>query len=81
MLQHAYLLAKIGTDTAENERNFDENLLKLRWHVMSVSRHLKLVFQCMDTDGAGTIESNEVAKSSGPADGASRIRSEVNNFE
>merc|ERR1719247_2197756 len=23
-------------------------------------RHLKLVFQCMDTDGAGTIESNEV---------------------
>ena len=26
MLQNAYLLAKIGADTAENERNFAENL-------------------------------------------------------
>ena len=25
MLQNAYLLAKIGADTAENERNFAEN--------------------------------------------------------
>ena len=28
MLQNAYLLAKIGADTAENERNFAEILLK-----------------------------------------------------
>ena len=28
MLQNAYLLAKIGADTAENERNFAENLPK-----------------------------------------------------
>ena len=26
MLQNAYLLAKIGADTAENERSFAENL-------------------------------------------------------
>ena len=26
MLQNAYLLAKIGADTAENERKFSENL-------------------------------------------------------
>ena len=29
MLQNAYLLAKIGADTAENERNFAENLPKI----------------------------------------------------
>ena len=29
MLQNAYLFAKIGADTAENERNFAENLLNL----------------------------------------------------
>ena len=29
LLQNAYLLAKIGADTAENERNFAENLPKL----------------------------------------------------
>ena len=29
MLQNAYLLAKIGADTAENERKFAENLPKL----------------------------------------------------
>ena len=29
MLQNAYLLAKIGADTAENERNFPENLPKI----------------------------------------------------
>ena len=29
MLQNAYFLAKIGVDTAENERNFAENLPKL----------------------------------------------------
>ena len=29
MLQNAYFLAKIGADTAENERNFVENLPKL----------------------------------------------------
>ena len=28
MLQNAYLLAKIGADTAENERNFAENWLR-----------------------------------------------------
>ena len=28
MLQNAYLLAKIGADTAENERNFAQNLPK-----------------------------------------------------
>ena len=28
MLQNAYLLAKIGADTAENERNFGEILPK-----------------------------------------------------
>ena len=28
MLQNAYLLAKIGADTAENERKFAENLPK-----------------------------------------------------
>ena len=28
MLQNAYLLAKIGVDTAENERNFAEKLPK-----------------------------------------------------
>ena len=28
MLQNAYFLAKIGADTAENERNFAENLPK-----------------------------------------------------
>ena len=28
MLQNAYLLAKIGADTAENERNLAENLPK-----------------------------------------------------
>ena len=28
MLQYAYLLAKIGADTAENERHFAENLPK-----------------------------------------------------
>ena len=30
MLQNAYLLAKIGADTAENERNFADNLPKIR---------------------------------------------------
>ena len=30
MLQNAYFLAKIGVDTAENERNFAENLPKFR---------------------------------------------------
>ena len=29
MLQNAYLLAKIGADTAENDRNFAENLPKI----------------------------------------------------
>ena len=29
MLQNAYLVAKIGADTAENERNFAENLPKI----------------------------------------------------
>ena len=29
MLQNAHLLAKIGADTAENERNFAENLPKI----------------------------------------------------
>ena len=29
MLQNAYLLAKIGVDAAENERNFAENLPKI----------------------------------------------------
>ena len=29
MLQNAYLLAKIGADTAENERSFAENLTKI----------------------------------------------------
>ena len=29
MLQNAYLLAKIGADTAENERNFAEKLPKI----------------------------------------------------
>ena len=29
MLQNAYLLAKIGADTAENERNFADYLLKI----------------------------------------------------
>ena len=29
MLQNAYLFAKIGADTAENERNFAENLQKI----------------------------------------------------
>ena len=29
MLKNAYLLAKIGADTAENERYFAENLLKI----------------------------------------------------
>ena len=29
MLQNAYLLAKIGADTAENERKFSENLPKI----------------------------------------------------
>ena len=29
MLQNAYLLAKIGADTDENERNFAENFLKI----------------------------------------------------
>ena len=29
MLHNAYLLAKIGADTAENERNFAENLLRI----------------------------------------------------
>ena len=29
MLQNAYFLAKIGADTAENERNFAENLPKI----------------------------------------------------
>ena len=28
MLKNAYLLAKIGADTAENERNFAENFAK-----------------------------------------------------
>ena len=30
MLQNAYLLAKIGADTAENERNVAENLPKIK---------------------------------------------------
>ena len=30
MLQNAYLLAKIGADTAENERKFSEILLEAR---------------------------------------------------
>ena len=30
MLQNAYLLAKIGADTAENERIFDMNFLRIR---------------------------------------------------
>ena len=29
MLQNAYIRAKIGADTAENKRNFAENLLKI----------------------------------------------------
>ena len=29
MLKNAYLLAKIGADTAENERHFAENLPKI----------------------------------------------------
>ena len=29
MLQNAYLLAKIGADTAENEQHFAENLLRV----------------------------------------------------
>ena len=29
MLKNAYLLAKIGADTAENERNFVDNLPKI----------------------------------------------------
>ena len=29
MLKNAYLVAKIGADTAENERNFAENLPKI----------------------------------------------------
>ena len=29
MLKNAYLLAKIGTDTADNERNFAQNWLSV----------------------------------------------------
>ena len=29
MLKNAYLLAKVGADTAENEQHFAENLLKI----------------------------------------------------
>ena len=32
MLQNAYLLAKIGADTAENEQQFAENLPKIGHH-------------------------------------------------
>ena len=40
MLQNAYLLAKIGADTAENERKFAENLPKIgNYWSMPVTRH------------------------------------------
>ena len=38
MLQNAYLLAKIGADTAENERNFAQNLQKKRVDELLVGR-------------------------------------------
>ena len=37
MLQNAYFLVKIGTDTAENERNFAENLPKF-WQIAGGAR-------------------------------------------
>ena len=40
MLQNAHLLAKIGADTAENERNFAENVPKIGKYTLRVAgRH------------------------------------------
>ena len=38
MLQNAYFLAKIGADTAENERKFAENLPKIGWWQLASGR-------------------------------------------
>ena len=56
MLKNAYLLAKIGADTAENERNFDKNwqLTTLRVHRRSApSRSKGLVPVVAETLVAG----------------------------
>ena len=43
MLKNAYLLAKIGADTAENEQNFAEFFTKIRLHGSG---------RCLDARGA-----------------------------
>ena len=40
MLENAYLLAKIGADTAENERNFAENLPKIWQNLVDLRQPL-----------------------------------------
>ena len=62
MLKNAYLLAKIGADTAENERNFAEILPKIgnyppgapagKGRVIAnfVFCKMSLVFGCIGTD-------------------------------
>ena len=49
MLQNAYLLAKIGADTPDNERNYAENLPKLAATLRN--RSLKMDPEFLDTDG------------------------------
>ena len=43
MLKNAYLLAKIGADTAENERHFAENLPKIGSSAASTQAPVVLV--------------------------------------
>ena len=57
MLQNAYLLAKIGADTAENEQHFAEKLPKIGNYPTAAVPGLFATFDAIDSD----IEDTEFA--------------------
>ena len=56
MLKNAYLLAKIGADTAENERHFAENLPKIGNYPTGPPR------ECFETQGEAAAAGDDEAQ-------------------
>ena len=72
MLEDAYLLAKIGADTAENERKFAENLPKFGNYPTGPSSNRR---RRPGPDRRGDGELGHTGGRDDPADGTPRARS------
>ena len=55
MLENAYLLAKIGADTAENERNFAEILPKTDYYPTDPAWMLRGSMRSLSDDGSSYV--------------------------